>query len=566
MRSSSIGGKMPMTRVRKVYFLIRLKPISEFIFKLNTGSMKKRQFQFIVFSFVLFCSQMSFAQRDGSVLKFGELNFGNDAERTAFESFNKNGAESSVFDLLFVAQDKEFKAGKKSAEQRLDACVNHLKTELEGKSEIKKVKIVFDYVHREFLKVYKLRNDFVSLFALGEYNCVSASALYALVFDRLNIPYQIQETPQHVYLVAYPKTSKILVETTAPTKGYYQFSNSFMTKYINSLYDSKLISKDEIDAAPLTDLFNKYYFKNDGISLLDLAALQFSNFGIYLLDDDNLKPAGDEIKKAYYLSATERHRLLMREILGRSIDKYGYDDTTNLSNLLVLARYNNLPGKEITNDDVLREFGKFKAVALIKNSDYTNYGQFYKRLSNAVNDSALKSNLGFEYYYELARLGFLNTKGEEYELTQLAGAYQFNKMNADLRALIVAVYTGLVDKYNDSQSIMALSDKFLAHFDFLAENVTFLSVKASCLLDLAYQNYYLNQVKTADQYIADFENLAGQVEGVNAGASFVERAYSQGASYYFRTGNKAKAKKMVTTGLKYAPNSFGLKQRLQQLQ
>ncbi len=117
------------------------------------------------------------------------------------------------------------------------------KQDIDTKSEVKKVKYVYDYVHKQFLKVYKLQNSFADIFSKGEYNCVSASALYAIIFTKLDIPFNIIEAPHHVYLVAYPQTFKILIETTSPEKGYYQFNDNFINQYVKILYNSKLISK-----------------------------------------------------------------------------------------------------------------------------------------------------------------------------------------------------------------------------------------------------------------------------------------------------------------------------------
>lgn len=48
-------------------------------------------------------------------------------------------------------------------------------------------------------------------------------------------------------------------------------------------------------------------------------------------------------------------------------------------------------------------------------------------------------------------------------------------------------------------------------------------------------------------------------------AELVERAYGQAAGVYYKKDNYAKAKQLVKAGLIYAPSSFGLQQRLNQL-
>jgi hypothetical protein len=47
--------------------------------------------------------------------------------------------------------------------------------------------------------------------------------------------------------------------------------------------EEKLISKDEYSNSTVNDLFNKYYFSKSGVSLIDLAGIQYSNYAIMIL-------------------------------------------------------------------------------------------------------------------------------------------------------------------------------------------------------------------------------------------------------------------------------------------
>jgi hypothetical protein len=66
----------------------------------------------------------------------------------------------------------------------------------------------------KYLKYYKLDSFFPDIFSTKTYNCVNGTALFAIIFDEINIPYHILEVPNHVYLIAYPSTLKIGVEST----------------------------------------------------------------------------------------------------------------------------------------------------------------------------------------------------------------------------------------------------------------------------------------------------------------------------------------------------------------
>ena len=44
------------------------------------------------------------------------------------------------------------------------------------------------------------------------------------MIKELDIPFEVIETPRHVYLVVYPEEDKTIVESTDPKKGYRYYS------------------------------------------------------------------------------------------------------------------------------------------------------------------------------------------------------------------------------------------------------------------------------------------------------------------------------------------------------
>lgn len=447
----------------------------------------------------------------------------------------------------------------------MERSVAYLRNEIEGKQEAKKIKIIYTYVHKEFLKVYKLRNSFIDIFETGEFNCVSASALYAVILSKLSIPYQIKETPTHVYLVAYPNSSKIMIETTAAQNGYYQFKFAFVNKFVANLYESKLITKEEYETVPANELFNKYFFTSEDITLLQLTGLQYSNFAIYHLDDEALKEANEEVKKAYFIYPDQRHKYILESTLSALIAKSGYQDMESVKNLILLARCSNQKNSEIEREAIYREFEKVLQTQLINNSDYEKFDQSYSALTTELTDTILKKEISFTYHYELARLGYTGSKGQEYVVGHLEEAFKLNPLNANMRALIGAVYEKSLQHFNDSKSILEISEQFASKFEFLKQAEYFLDIKSSCFLDLAYQAYFLKDFAQGENYLKEFETFIGNNKSVQPSAELVERAYGQAAGQYYKKGNYSRSKQILKTGLHYAPHSFGLQQRLNQL-
>ncbi len=79
----------------------------------------------------------------------------------------------------------------------------------------------FYQVHRKFLKQYRPHTTFHELLEQGSYDCVTGTALYALLLDALGISYQVNEFPYHVYLsVVTTKADTFLIESTDPQGGW----------------------------------------------------------------------------------------------------------------------------------------------------------------------------------------------------------------------------------------------------------------------------------------------------------------------------------------------------------
>ncbi|HRG52105.1 MAG TPA: hypothetical protein PLL00_04665 [Bacteroidia bacterium] len=523
--------------------------------------MKKSGF-LITFLCLLVYSVALYAQNE---IKFSDLVFRNDAEKSAFLKFDEKKDTTDVFDLFFTPYEKSTSANKELALKQIDACVLALKPLIAEKSEVKKIKIIYDYVHKNFLKVYKISNSFTQIFENGEYNCLSATALYSIILKRLDIPLQIKETPTHVYLVAYPNSSKVLIETTDPQKGYYQFTNSFVNKYVTTLYNSKMITKEELESSSANDLFNKYFFTSENITIMNLAGLQFSNYALYKLELEDLKNANEEAKKAYFIFPNQRNKLVLEAIALSLISKNGYDDLDNVSNLALISNIAKDKQADLSSNVIKEEFSKIVQTQLIKNSDYAKFDKSYQKLMSELTDTTLKKEIGFVYHMELARLGYLGSKSNDEVVQHLHEAYLVNALDANMRALVSAVFEKSISRYNDSQSIMEKADHFAKKFSFFQDSDYYLDMKSRCVLDLAYRSYYLGELSKGDNYLKDFEGMIKKYTSIQPMAEFVERAYGQAASEYFKRGNSVKAKQTVKTGLLYAPNSFGLQQRLAQL-
>ena|SRR6218665_815265 len=507
-----------------------------------------------------------FSGTNDSLLRFADLEFKTSFEKAAFASFSSQGPQANVIDLFLSHHTKTEAYSPEAAHRQIMESVDELKKATSSLSDAKKVNVIYKYIHRRFFKLYQLQNSFPDVFSKGEYNCVSGSAMYAIIFKLMEIPYQVVEAPQHVFLFAYPQAQKIMIETTSPKHGYMNFSEAYVKKFLSYMHEAKLISDEEMRNNAPDVLFNKYYFSKNGLSIQELAGIQYSNYAYYYLESNEYEKALPEAKKAYYLNPGDRNRYMLLAILQYLVSNNNYKSKKDIDNLALLCRFNSLNKQEMSDEAIRQEFRRLTYEQLITASDFQGYTRSFDLIHACIKDTTLKNDVAFNYHYELARLGNISYKPRDYEIPQLKAAYTINPMHVDLHNIILSYFSRISENNSDPARIMKDIELFAANFDFLLKDHAFNNIKARCLLENAYQAFALQQNARGEAELRKFEALNSGNTELNPGERFVEKAYSEGAAFYYKKGNRARARELLKTGMKYAPDNFGLQMRYKQAQ
>lgn len=88
------------------------------------------------------------------------------------------------------------------------------------KSNFKFCKTLFTRTRQEFLRRYTQYASFEETLNHGKYNCLTGTALYALLLDHFDIQYSIIETNYHIFLLASTEEGTVLFEATDPLHGF----------------------------------------------------------------------------------------------------------------------------------------------------------------------------------------------------------------------------------------------------------------------------------------------------------------------------------------------------------
>jgi hypothetical protein len=359
-------------------------------------------------------------------------------------------------------------------------------------------------------------------------------------------------------VVAYPNTLSIVVETTAPVKGFSALNQSFKASYVKSLKDNKIISIQEYNTTSIDVLFDKYYFNEKDITLKEMVGIQYYNDAIEKIQNQNLEEAFYELEKAYIFYPSNEVAYLLYYCASNIIVKQDYSDLKYIDFLYKIARYENFG---ISQEQIIGEFGRITQNQLEYQGRYILYDAIYNKLYNNLEDIETKKEISFIYNYEKAKL-YIRNEGYEKAQPYIEEAIKIRPDHIDVQSLFVIT---IADKYR----VQNLSDKILSElFNYgekypqLRVHKLFINMLCDAYIFYAIQNYEFGNLTKAEKYHNEFDKILVDKSMYTDYEHNVARLYSSKAVFYFKKGKTQKAKNAMLEGLKLVPNSYELKQRL----
>ncbi|MEM6841162.1 MAG: hypothetical protein AAF632_02955 [Bacteroidota bacterium] len=159
------------------------------------------------------------------------------------------------------------------------------------------LKHMFYYVHRKHLKRYQQFSLLTDVMKSGTYDCVSASALYALLLERLGFSYQIWEMDYHIYLSVDLGDRTIVLEATDPLYGFIEQPEEINEHRENLKQKAQTLHWEVGNTTPLI---------YRSITLTQLAGLQLYNRAINAWTRQQKKQAKEYAEQALNYYTAER--------------------------------------------------------------------------------------------------------------------------------------------------------------------------------------------------------------------------------------------------------------------
>lgn len=504
------------------------------------------------------------SQAQDSLVRYSEIQFTSDFERKAFNKFFKENNQAIALELL-LSPSPMGPAQILVTNARLDETVKKFnELGLDSKKPERRLKSITDQVKASYFKFYNPSIGFSDIFSSGAYNSITATALYALLFDRLKIPYAIQEKNTHIFPVAYPDQQKIVTETTPLNFSYRTFDLKYQEAFVDGLKNAHRISDGEIQAFSTEGLFARHFYANRNMSFAELIGLHYLSDSYQKSDKNDYAGAFKQCEKAYLFFPSPRCTFTLMN-LGALVLQ-----TTKLSpkeRALYIAKMSRYSEWGITPEMIQGEFGKLNDELLIRQNNRTLYGECADIIvTHGLQDDEIRNGIRYIQYYEVGRADY-NQGRYGMAKYNFAKALDIQPKNAELSATFLGTLGFSIRNINDA----TLLDTVLVYkkrFPLLLENNNFKSLLANAYLVASADAMNANNLKLAEQHLVDFEKVYNEGNADNSlivSPNLVGEAYSKLCTYYFKKNQKEKAKALVKKGLDIAPDSYELRIRQQML-
>jgi tetratricopeptide (TPR) repeat protein len=499
------------------------------------------------------------ASSTDSLVRWNEISFISPFERSSFKSFLKDNDKDYLRLFLTNSMTAEDDLQKFEAKIKETLTVINSSDALKKKND-KKVKYIYQLIHDRFLSKYEAENLFYEIIKTGNYNCVTATALYAMFFEKLGIPYAIKEEPTHVYLVAYPNAENILIETTTPASGFLSFDATFKSNYVNTLKSQKIIGGIEVQSSNVDALFNKYYFGKEDITLTQLIGIHYINDGLFKRDHDDITGAYEQIKKGYLYYPNTRSEFLLMSFTAASLEEINLEPVKKAT---LIGRLSRFQKTGVTSEMIQGEFHNLTQTILLKNNDKELYKKAHRELVHNVIDPELSKEINYIFYYENGRV-FYNQGNYIRAKPFFAKALEIQPNNVDLGGTFVSCLAQSFRNERNNTAIVDSLEIYKVRFPSLTENNNF-----NAMMSMAYVTEFGNSFEKGnsikgEKYQKLFEEIYAFDKSILSPES-VGRAYSEASVYFFKKGQKAKANQLLEKGLEIVPNDFQLKRRKQMM-
>ena len=523
-------------------------------------SLLKLSANFLTTSFLLISSSCAFSQVTMNDSCSG-LKFHSEIEKEGF-SLICSGQKPDYLTMAIAVNPNSGINELSTIRQVVKTEAALLKTKMaEIKKPAAKLKFVFDHVQTTFLKQYDLDADFAEMFISGKHNCLTATILYSLLLDELAIKHTIKFMPGHVYPIAYANDVPYIFETTDPEHGFLELNGMVQKNAIQSMRLMQFIASDNGQNNSTGDLFDRYYIKLNNTEMKGLVAYQYTNASFAAMLKQDYVTAYNLITKGIMLTPMNEMYIMQEELLKQSIVQ---GNKTSAKRARMIVTYYNTTKNENKKNQVAEEFKQ--SVYLILFSSFPSPDSLlpvYNTYYDGIKDEDVREVL--EDTYVESYISYLSTEEREEEVFEFTyKQYAGGNKSGFIKIQMQRSINILTEPGGSGRNTLARYDTLVAHYPALMDFELFKNNRCQVLLSNASEAFRMKNAVEGERLLEVF-NAGGYYNEKTIYCCNPANVYSQAGSYYFKTGNTAKAKTALKKGLTYDPGNYEIKKKLEEL-
>lgn len=478
-------------------------------------------------------------------------------EKEIFTDYDKDSVNYNFLKSICAIDSTFSENDYVSYKNQLDAIIaNFSPKELKNSKEKKRIKKIYSTIHNKFLKKYELKAIFTDIFKKGNYNCVSASALYAYVFDKMEIPYYIKEMPSHVYLIAYPKTMKIHVETTAPGEyGLYIPSDSEIKKIVDELVTFKLVTRQEVQSKGYGQIYQDHYYGKKFVDKRSLIGMQYFNLVFTNIEKKKFKVAYDNISKSLKFYNSPFSKEISKELMLSNLSELNINNDEELE--FLFSGLDQLKfKKDISPNSVMYLLGK------IENNNHKDFIE-----SAAIKFSELKDTLLIEFCQKELYEYLAQSEAQKRNFDDaLRFADKFIEFESDSKVAMEVIIYSIYGKFSlmtYSEETVSKFIKYQQKFPFIRGDKRIETLISSMYGQLVLKYFLERNSHKGLEYLSFFEDtMDTQAENVQIVPGMIANIYLIVGRFYYGQNKYKEAKRHFEKGVKYVPANTELSKML----
>ena len=516
--------------------------------------MKRNNLVFVILLCIYLTAQANSAK---DTIKITNPTYYSEFEKKNFETY----LQSNKTEILALSLGVDSTSNQTNEKEYRESIKNYLGSNRsiinKTTNEKSKINKLFKTANHSFFIQYDMNAYCSKFYSEGKFNCVTGSLFFSLILDSLNIPYTIKEKPTHVFLLAYPSTFSLPIESTDPNMKIFIPDEGFKKKYVDFLVDSKVILKSEIASKGVEAIFNEKYYSNNDIKPIELVGLLYFNSGVKYLVDNNIKCAFQQFEKAYLLYPSERIRYVLELSLLAFVADMG---PFNLDHLNFLAKLTNYSKNKTYHEIVTDQFKNYTQKYLINENNETKYDQIYNQLISQVKDSTVKADISTVYFHERSRVCSIK-EDHEGSWKFITQGYKLNPKNIDLIARMQSNFILKLESVPYDNNYLVHYDSLLNEFPDLRKRIDIQRYEGAYYLNKAEWFFFRDNIKAGELLLKKFDLFLNKNPNCNLNSDYISNKYCNFASGYYRKKEINKCKLIIERGLVLAPNSEQLKRK-----